>query len=51
MKTITQFINESLKRTKVNILVGRFQPFTNGHLKCIQNVYKKSWSQNCDLYG
>lgn len=40
MKTITQFINESLKRTKVNILVGRFQPFTNGHLKCIQNVYK-----------
>ena len=40
MKTITQFINESLKRTKVNILVGRFQPFTLGHLKCVQNIYK-----------
>lgn len=40
MKTITQFITEALKRKGVNILVGRFQPFTLGHLKCIQNVYK-----------
>lgn len=26
---------------KVNIIVGRFQPFTNGHLKCIKDVYNK----------
>lgn len=25
----------------VNIIVGRFQPFTNGHLKCITDVYNK----------
>lgn len=44
MKTLTQQLNESLlneaKRTGVNILVGRFQPFTLGHLKCIQHIYK-----------
>ena len=45
MKTLTEQLNESLtineaKRTKVNILVGRFQPFTLGHLKCVQNIYK-----------
>lgn len=26
---------------RVNIIIGRFQPFTYGHLKCIQNVYNK----------
>lgn len=25
---------------KVNILLGRFQPFTLGHLKCCKNVFK-----------
>lgn len=27
--------------TKVNIVLGRFQPFTNGHLKCCTNVFKQ----------
>jgi len=27
--------------TKVNIVIGRFQPFTVGHLKCCTNVYKQ----------
>ena len=44
MKTLVQQLNESLlneaKRTGVNILVGRFQPFTLGHLKCVQNIYR-----------
>lgn len=44
MRTLTQQLNESLlneaKRAGVNILVGRFQPFTLGHLKCIQYIYK-----------
>ena len=26
--------------TKVNIVIGRFQPFTLGHLKCCTKVYK-----------
>ena len=26
----------------VNIVVGRFQPFTNGHLKCCTKVYKET---------
>ena len=26
---------------KVNIIIGRFQPFTYGHLKCIQNIYQE----------
>jgi nicotinamide mononucleotide adenylyltransferase len=25
---------------KINIVLGRFQPFTNGHLKCCEKVYK-----------
>ena len=25
---------------KVNVLLGRFQPFTVGHLKCCKNIYK-----------
>lgn len=29
-----------MKTTKVNILVGRFQPFTLGHLKCATNALK-----------
>ena len=44
MKTLKEQLNESLlneaKRTGVNILVGRFQPFTLGHLKCVQNIYR-----------
>lgn len=27
---------------KVNIIVGRFQPFTLGHLKCIEEIYKQN---------
>ena len=27
--------------TKVNIVLSRFQPFTNGHLKCCTNVFKQ----------
>lgn len=26
---------------QVNITIGRFQPFTNGHMACIEEVYKK----------
>lgn len=26
---------------KVNILIGRFQPFTYGHLKCVEEAWKK----------
>ena len=26
---------------KVNIIIGRFQPFTKGHYKCIKHAYKK----------
>lgn len=26
---------------KVNITIGRFQPFTNGHMKCIEAAWKK----------
>ena len=25
---------------KLNMTIGRFQPFTLGHLKCCTNVYK-----------
>lgn len=25
---------------KVNVMIGRFQPFTNGHLKCIEEAWK-----------
>lgn len=34
----TEYIQEYME--KVNILLGRFQPFTIGHLKCCTNVYK-----------
>ena len=44
MKTLKEQLNESLlneaKRVEVIILVSRFQPFTLGYLKCIQNIYK-----------
>lgn len=26
---------------KINIMIGRFQPFTNGHMKCIEYAYEK----------
>lgn len=26
---------------KVNIMVGRFQPFTKGHYKCVENAFEK----------
>lgn len=26
---------------KVNIIIGRFQPFTNGHMKCVDWAYEK----------
>ena len=27
--------------TQVNITMGRFQPFTNGHMSCVQYAYDK----------
>lgn len=29
-------------KQKVNILVGRFQPFTMGHYKCVKEAYKET---------
>ena len=26
---------------KVNITIGRFQPFTKGHMKCVEEAYKE----------
>ena len=26
---------------KVNVMIGRFQPFTNGHLKCVEEAWTK----------
>lgn len=26
---------------KVNVMIGRFQPLTNGHLKCVEAAWKK----------
>lgn len=28
-------------KTQINIVVGRFQPLTYGHLKCVEEAYKK----------
>lgn len=40
MKTIKEFISESVGTSKsVNIIVGRFQPLTMGHLKCAEYVW------------
>ena len=25
---------------RINILIGRFQPFTKGHMKCVEYVYR-----------
>lgn len=33
-------MNEAIMQ-KTNIVIGRFQPFTTGHLKCCTNVYKQ----------
>lgn len=30
-----------MERQKVNIMIGRFQPMTNGHLKCVEYAYQK----------
>lgn len=30
-----------MERQKVNIMIGRFQPMTNGHLKCVEYAYDK----------
>lgn len=30
-----------MKKTPVNIIVGRFQPLTDGHMKCIDAAYKQ----------
>lgn len=37
MKSIKDYI-----RPKVNIMVGRFQPITTGHLKCVNEIQKKT---------
>lgn len=34
-------MNNNIIMQKVNIVIGRFQPFTTGHLKCCTNVYKQ----------
>lgn len=31
----------SLEMKKINITIGRFQPFTNGHMKCIERAWKE----------
>jgi len=30
-----------MNKIPINIVIGRFQPFTNGHMKCIDEAYKK----------
>lgn len=30
-----------MNRRKVNLMIGRFQPFTNGHMKCVDYAYDK----------
>lgn len=30
-----------MNRRKVNIMIGRFQPFTNGHMKCVEYAFEK----------
>lgn len=30
-----------MNKIPVNIVIGRFQPFTNGHMKCVDATYKK----------
>ena len=48
VRTATAPINEALKvphkeqgKKKVNLFVGRFQPFTLGHAKVIETIYKE----------
>ena len=31
----------SMTKTPVNIIIGRFQPLTDGHMKCIEAAYKQ----------
>lgn len=31
-----------MENKKVNFMVGRFQPLTNGHLRCIEEAYKET---------
>lgn len=49
IKTTKSNLNEALKinhpeqgKEKVNIFVGRFQPFTMGHVKVLETLYKKN---------
>lgn len=44
-------INEGY--TPVNIIVGRFQPLTTGHIKCAEEVYKKTGMKSvlCMIYN
>ncbi len=49
IKTTKSNLNEALKvdhpeqgKEKVNIFVGRFQPFTLGHVKVLETLYKKN---------
>lgn len=42
MKSLNRYITEALNMTDVNIIVGRFQPFTEGHKKCADYVYDKT---------
>lgn len=30
-----------MKDIRVNVLIGRFQPFTNGHMKCVEEAYSQ----------
>lgn len=43
MLTFKQFINEDKdSENKVNIIIGKFQPFTLGHMKMVDTLYEQN---------
>lgn len=40
MKSLAQYLTEANAPQNVNMIIGRFQPFTLGHLKCAEYAYK-----------
>ena len=44
MNILTEYANINLQianMKKVNLTIGRFQPFTKGHMKCVEAAYKE----------
>lgn len=44
MKDLRIYISEQVEKPvpqKVNVVIGRFQPFTKGHLKCVEWAYNE----------